>query len=152
MKYYSFKGKFPEKIPNRIRLSNGSTRTDSSTFTSEEIQDAGWIEVESPPSVQYPNILDWDSGNMKWLIREPNGDETGKRFIWIREECQRKLAETDYKVIKSIELNQQLDPAYTQYRQELRDLYNNINNIDPQNFSFPTIQIENISELESPVV
>lgn len=138
MTYYSFQGRFPEKLPHRIKLSNGITRTDSSTFTAEEIQDAGWIEVENPPSVEYPNRLGWDFENMKWTIEQPDVVAVGKRLIWIREECQRKLAETDYKVIKALEAGEALDPIYVQYRQELRDLYNNIESLeDPWNLVFP---------------
>lgn len=138
MTYYSFQGRFPEKLPHRIKLSNGTTRTDSSTFTAEEIQDAGGIEVEDPPSVQHPNRLGWDSENMKWLIKEPDVVAVGKQLRWIREECQRKLAETDYKVIKALEAGVPLDPIYVQYRQELRDLYNNVDTLeDPWNIVFP---------------
>ena len=48
---YSHNQKNPiSKLPHRIVLSNGLTRTDSSTFTSEELIDAGYVEVEEPPT------------------------------------------------------------------------------------------------------
>jgi hypothetical protein len=34
---YSYQGQEPQELPERIRLSGGRTRTDSSTFTEEEI-------------------------------------------------------------------------------------------------------------------
>lgn len=44
---YSLNGAYPIKtLPHRIRLSDGRTRTDSSTFTDEEIADAGYSIVE----------------------------------------------------------------------------------------------------------
>ena len=42
---YSYNGEYPTDIPERIRLSDGSTRTDSSTYTEEEIADAGYVYV-----------------------------------------------------------------------------------------------------------
>ena len=45
---YSYNGEYPTDIPERIRLSDGSTRTDSSTYTEEEIADAGYVYVEAP--------------------------------------------------------------------------------------------------------
>ena len=47
---YSYKGQYPTSLPERIRLSNGSTRTDSSTFTAEEITNAGYIAAGNAPS------------------------------------------------------------------------------------------------------
>ena len=50
MTLYSFKKAIPIKaLPERIRLSNGFTKTDSSTFTTDDLTDAGWIAVEDQP-------------------------------------------------------------------------------------------------------
>ncbi|QDP51111.1 MAG: hypothetical protein Unbinned1190contig1000_4 [Prokaryotic dsDNA virus sp.] len=52
MTMYSLNKATPvDTMPERIRLSDNSTRTDSTTFTSEEFTDAGWAEVEDKPSV-----------------------------------------------------------------------------------------------------
>lgn len=40
---YSYNGAYPTVLPDRIRLSNGQTRTNKSTFTAEEIADAGYV-------------------------------------------------------------------------------------------------------------
>ena len=48
MPLYSYKTEYPSsKISQRIRLSDGSTRTDSSTFTSDQLLDAGYVEVSN---------------------------------------------------------------------------------------------------------
>jgi hypothetical protein len=47
---YSYNKNFPAPLPHRIRLSNGITRTDSSTFTLEEIADAGYVLAETIPN------------------------------------------------------------------------------------------------------
>jgi hypothetical protein len=135
MALYSFKGARPTQLPNRLKFEDGFTKTDKTTFTAEDIAAAGWIEVEDPPVVNYPNKLEWDGEN--WVVREPNENETKFKWINIKAECTRRLAETDYKVIKSIETGQELDPVMVQYRQELRDLYNNVNNVDPWTVVYP---------------
>ena len=46
---YSYNGRYPvdwSKIPNRIRLSNGTTKTDKTTFTLEELVDAGYKVIK----------------------------------------------------------------------------------------------------------
>jgi|TARA_B110000211_G_scaffold131698_1_gene151122 hypothetical protein len=44
-----------DKVPSRIRLSNGSTRTDKSTFTEAELNSAGYKVV---PMVNYNYSLE----------------------------------------------------------------------------------------------
>lgn len=138
MSLYSFNGSYPSQIPHRIRLSDGTTRTDSSTFTADELADAGWVIVEDPPVVIYPNVLTWNESG--WIVREPNESETAAKWNEICQECVRKLTDTDYKVIKSIEAGVPLDPQIVAYRQSIRDLYNNVDDIDPWNVIWPIIE------------
>ena len=145
MTLYSKDKQYPSVLPYRIKLSDGRTRTDPSTFAPEEIADAGYIIVDNPPSVEYPNKLEWDGENLQWIIRPPNDRELIQRWDEIRNECNRLLSETDYTVTKAIEtafkngttINDELDPLIVTYRQELRDIYNNVNNIDPWNVVWP---------------
>jgi hypothetical protein len=139
MTLYSFKGARPTSLPNRIKLSNGFTKTDNTTFTAEDLSDAGWIPVDNPPTVNYPNKLEWNGSTLEWYSRSPNDAETQFKWQEIRKECERKLAETDYKVIKAVETGIPLDPVYVTYRQALRDLYNNVNNADPWAVEFPLL-------------
>ena len=141
---YSKNGSYPQPLPHRIVLSDGRTRTDNTSFTEEEIADAGYVLVDSPPIVEYPQKLDW-SGT-EWIVRDPNAQETAVRWENIKAECLRQLEATDYKVIKAVEQNSAVDPEYITYRQQLRDLYNNVNNIDPWNVIFPSIINEDLSE------
>jgi len=63
---YSHNGKYPEKLPNRIRLSDGSTRTDKHTFTSEEIADAGYVLAPLPlVETNYDEKIEWSAG--EWI-------------------------------------------------------------------------------------
>lgn len=51
MTLYTLNGSYPAPLPFRIRLvSNGLTRTDPSTFTADEILDAGYTSAPDPPS------------------------------------------------------------------------------------------------------
>jgi hypothetical protein len=134
---YSKNGSYPAYLPHRIILSDGITRTDRTTFTEEEIVDAGYIAVDNPPVATYPNRLDWNG--TEWLVREPNESEINAKWESIRNECVARLEATDYKVIKAVELNEIVEYEYLVYRQELRDLYNNVNGIDPWNFEFPVL-------------
>ena len=134
---HSYNGGYPQVLPNRMRLSNGLTRTDSTTYTTEEITDAGYVQVADQPSVPYPNRLDWTGTD--WVIREPNATEIEGQWDSIKKECKTKLSDTDYKVIKAYELGETLSQSWIDYRQSLRDIYNNVNNIDPWNAVWPTV-------------
>jgi hypothetical protein len=70
---YSYKNSYPTNIPFRIRLSDGRTRTDPSTFTPEEILDAGYIEVSDPPQITEYQVLTWTG--TQWFVRDMNSDE-----------------------------------------------------------------------------
>ncbi len=132
---YSHKGNFPTALPERIRLSNGLTRTDSSTFTNEEIADAGYIEVSDPPNYDYPDVLEW-VGNA-WVVRAPNNSDIANQWTAIQAEAVRLLSQTDYKAIKAYESGIPLSTAWINYRQALRDIYNNVNNLDPFFIEWP---------------
>lgn len=43
-------GSYPAPLPHRLTLPNGFIRTDASTFTPEEIADAGYIEAPAQPA------------------------------------------------------------------------------------------------------
>jgi hypothetical protein len=58
---YSYKQEIPGILPNKIRLSNGLTRTDSSTFTKEELLDAGYVLADTPP------LYDPNTQHLNWL-------------------------------------------------------------------------------------
>ena len=70
---YSYKNQYPQLIPYRITLPNGSTRTDPSTFTSEEIALAGYAEVEDPPEISQYQSLIWN-GTQR-VVRDWNQQE-----------------------------------------------------------------------------
>ena len=62
---YSYNGAYPTVLPDRIRLSNGQTRTNKSTFTAEEIADAGYVlaPVRDLPYDVTRKKVAWDGNN-----------------------------------------------------------------------------------------
>lgn len=75
MKLYTKNGSYPEPIPFRIKLSNGQTRTDPSSFSDEEIIDAGYIEVPNPPVITQEQVLEWYPANLAWIVRSKTQQE-----------------------------------------------------------------------------
>lgn len=73
--FYSYKKQRPiswNDFPNRIRLSSGFTKTDKTTFTPDDIQDAGYLVVEDPPIInnEHKNYLDWDEESCTWVVKD----------------------------------------------------------------------------------
>jgi hypothetical protein len=61
-------GKKPAKPPFRITLSDGTSRTDPSSFTKEELIDAGYkIAPPKPSIVPLGTTIDWDVKNERWI-------------------------------------------------------------------------------------
>lgn len=76
MTLYSYQGNYPSELPFRIRLSDGMTRTDPSTFTIEEIADSGYINVDDAPSYDAnTQHLVWNSELVQWQVINKTQDE-----------------------------------------------------------------------------
>lgn len=69
--------------------------------------------------------------------KEQNEIEFDEKKMWweLRDIRNKKLSETDYIFIRSIEENFKINPEVIKYRQELRDLPSNV--IDIYNFNYP---------------
>lgn len=119
---YSFKNSYPKPLPNRITLSNGRTRTDPTTFTSEEIADAGYVLVDNPPAVNDRNkILIWTG--VDWLVQDKTQEQ-------IQAEISDKWVEIRF---NRDELMKQFEWRYVRYHREVRlgvTPTDNINDLD----------------------
>lgn len=78
---YSYQGNYPQPLPFRIRLSNRLTRTDPSTFTPEEIVDAGYIEVSDEPIPTENQIVIWSPSTISWIVRDKTPEEIQNELI-----------------------------------------------------------------------
>ena len=76
--WYSFQGKYPitwDEIPNRIRLSNGNTRTDKEAFTEEDLKDAGYVFTDVYPNYNdETHVCNW-TGSEGEITQFEIGDE-----------------------------------------------------------------------------
>jgi hypothetical protein len=138
---YSYKNNWPEPLPERIRLSDGSTRTDKLSFTENEILDAGYIKVESPPVVDFSQVLEWTGTN--WHIRSKNSLEKDMAWIEIRRQRQKAISQIEWKYFR---YNSQLRLGITptdnievldKYVQALRDI---TKQEDPFNIVWPSLE------------
>ena len=101
MTLYSHNQNTPDTLPEKIVLSNGFTRTDSSSFTAEEIADAGYVAAPEKPSfnVKTHRCL-WV--NTDWVVSELPDSE--KAYI---KEQQWRVAQ------------KQISDCYRQTRQDM---------------------------------
>ena len=103
---YSIKGEYPiDTLPHRIRLSDGSTRTDSSTFTADELSSAGITTVSDPPEYNADtHKLTWNTTDIDWDVVALTQEEIDNliSIAWqgIREERDSLLKEVDEKVLR----------------------------------------------------
>lgn len=130
---YSYQGQEPQELPERIRLSNGRTRTDSSSFTDEEISNAGFTGPYKRPEFD-PEIetQEWNSELLNWETT-PIPDEV----FWnmLRNQRDRRLFMSDRTQLSDTPLTSSQKTAWATYRQALRDLPENTE--DPKNVTWP---------------
>ena len=146
MPLYSYKTEYPTtEIPERIRLSNGSTRTDSSTFTSDELVDAGYVEVSNPPDFnQETHKVIWNGTEWQTisLTEYEISVRNVKRWQEIRETRDAKIKEIEWRIMRNLsETRQGLDTTdniadLDSYIQKLRDITSSTTN--PLEVSWPS--------------
>lgn len=141
MKIYSKDNGYPAPLPFRIVLPNGLTRTDPSTFTAEEIADAGYVEVPNAPELQANQILSWSAETGNWVVEDKTPEQIQYEFDSQMNEVRalrdKLLANSDWVITKAVEQNT-MDSLgeWKDYRQALRDLPQNT--VDPYNPVWPT--------------
>ena len=150
MSLYSHNGQYPDNLPFRITLSNGRTRTDPSTFTEQEIADAGYVAVSDKPSYDpTTQILTWENGD--WLITDRTTEELqalensriNRQWNEVRNWRDEQLKRTDIYILRNFEAGIPAEPDMVAYRQALRDLPQTQE--DPFNIVWPvdpTAQVE----------
>lgn len=101
MTLYTKNGSYPQPIPYRIRLSNGLTRTDPSTFTEEEIADAGYTSVPYMPVPNSVQKVSWNAQLLQWVLEDKTLEDlqAEKELIWsqIRAERDKRISEVTWR-------------------------------------------------------
>lgn len=92
---YSHNNQPPTSLPERIRLSDGSTKTDSSTYTPDEIADAGYVAVSDPPPYDpTTQTLGWGeiNGSYGWIVTQlETPPPISKEIMWNRIRAERDI-------------------------------------------------------------
>jgi|TARA_B100000287_G_scaffold143870_1_gene135797 hypothetical protein len=143
---YSIKGEYPiDSLPHRIRLSDGSTRTDSSTFTADELSSAGITTVSYPPEYNADtHKLIWDNTDVEWEVVALTQEEIDNLISigWqgIRNERDSLLKKTDEKILRyqsevRIGITTTTDnisdlDAYAQVLRDIPSTYSNPNDVE----------------------
>lgn len=147
MTLYTKNGSYPQPIPFRIRLSNGLTRTDPTSFTPEEIADAGYTAVPDMPVPNSVQKVFWDSQTSQWILEDKTLEElqAEKEAVWrqIREERDRRINEVAWRYERWARYNRlglnQIDDIekLDKYVQALADIPQKQN--DPYDIVWPVL-------------
>jgi hypothetical protein len=119
---YSHRQATPAPLPHRIRFADGSTRTDASTFTPDELERAGYFgPYERPECNPKLETIDWDGEALEYIVRPYSFDELQAQYAKIRQQRIQLLQSCDWTQIADYDLGADRD-AWAAYRQALRDL------------------------------
>ena len=153
---YSYRGEYPkENLPERIRLSDGRTRTDSSTYTNEEISDAGYVGVSTAPTYNdRTHKLSWNGTD--WQVDELTEEEITRNTIlkWeeIREERDKIIHSIEWKIMRNLSETRLGITTTTDVLSDLDSYLNTLRNIttqeDPYNIVWPNY-VDSRDESES---
>jgi hypothetical protein len=89
--YWAKPGQTPAPAPSSIRLSDGTLRTDPTTFTEAELNDAGYtIKADPPPSAQPWQRVVWDGE--RWTTPDRDlADVQAETRAAVRQEAESRL-------------------------------------------------------------
>jgi hypothetical protein len=140
---YSHNGEYPRLLPNRIRLSDGMTKTDVSTFSDEQISDAGYTGPFTIPV----EIDDFDSDieYVQWNTETVQFDKIQytDEYLMGRVRIMRNfyLNWTDRQVVVDSTFTADQLTQIKAYRQTLRDFPANV--ADIKNVTWPSHPLGN---------
>lgn len=140
---YSYKGEYPKVLPNRLRLSDGTTVTDVTTFTDEQISDAGYTgpftilrEIDDfDPDIEF---VEWNRETVQFDKIEYTDDYLMSRVRTMRNFY---LDWTDRQVVVDAPFTEDQLTQIKEYRQTLRDFPANI--ADIKNVTWPSHPLGN---------
>lgn len=131
---YSHNQQWPQELPFRIKLADGSTRTDPNTFTAEELTDWGYTGPFTRPSFdQYSEVLEWSGAefSVRPMTTEERQAVLDQQWAAVRVQRNQRLAECDWTQLPDAPVDA---AAWAVYRQALRDI---TQQADPFNLVWP---------------
>lgn len=143
---YSYRGQYPQKnLPERIRLSDGRTRTNSLTYTEEEILDAGYVVVSPEPSYNdRTHKLSWNGTD--WQVHELTEEDishnTHLKWEEVRAERDKIIHSIEWKIMRNLSETRLGITTTTDVLADLDSYLNDLRNVttqtDPYNIVWPT--------------
>ena len=128
MTLYSHNATLPAPLPHRIRFADGSTRTDSTTFTPDELERAGYSgPYERPECNPKLETIAWDGS--AFVVRPYSFNELQMQHVKVRNQRIELLQSCDWTQITDYDLGAGRE-AWATYRQALRDLADAANPFD----------------------
>jgi hypothetical protein len=147
MTLYTQNGAYPQSVPFRIRLSSGRTRTDSATFTAQEIADAGYTKVSDMPVPSSVQKVYWDTSTAQWVLKDKTLEElkAAADNLWaqIRAERDKRIGAVTWRYERYARRERFELPQTDKiedldvYVQALADIPQN--QTDPYNISWPVL-------------
>lgn len=119
---FSYQGEWPQPLPTRVRLADGTTRTDPSSFTTGELEAWGYRGPFSVPSYSpTAQVLEWTG--MAFTVRPMALQEKlvaiEKQWEEVRLRRNALLAESDWTQLPDAPVDAAI---WAEYRQKLRDI------------------------------
>jgi hypothetical protein len=133
---YSHNNQWPTQLPFRIYMPDGTTRTDPTTFTAEDLLLAGYKQVPDSPDLEQNQRLGWDSVAGEWVITTKSEEELlieeqqalERQWVYVRAQRDEMLARVDWRFIRyESQVRLEITPtddihALDTYAQALRDI------------------------------
>ena len=142
---YSFNQGEPQELPFKIQLSNGQIRTDPSSFTDEEIADAGYVFAGFKPEHNTDTQKATWNGS-EWVVSDKTAEEikAEQDVLWNTHRSERddKINSFEWRISRYLsEVRQGINPT-TDDIAELDAYVNALRNLtnqsDPNNIVWPT--------------
>jgi hypothetical protein len=122
---YSYKNQYPQPLPFRITLQDGRTRTDPTTFTQEELTNAGYVAAPEQPELAEHQWVTWSE--TQWQVHTKTSQE-------IQQEQQNRIEQQWNSVRQQRDqMMSEFEWRYTRHERELRMLLpvtDNLSDID----------------------
>jgi hypothetical protein len=132
---YSYQGNYPEVLPHKIRLNDGTAPSDPSTYTEEQLAEAGYTGPYEIPEFNDDGSqkVIWDDEKLEFYVQDNPvaGSEMTAEEVWdgIRNVRNILLAESDWTVLSDAPLTSTQKQQALDYRQSLRDYPSTITDI-----------------------
>lgn len=131
---YSFNGAWPTALPFRVKLSDGTTRTDPATFAQAELEAWGYTGPFTPPVYdRFSEVLEWTGAaySVRDMTLEERQAVLEEQWSEVRTQRNQLLQQSDWTQLADTPADK---AAWADYRQQLRDI---TQQDDPFNVAWP---------------